>query len=84
MSAEGTSFYDWVTHQRGVGSTPAPEPRRRAIARRVPHLLLLEAVQAPKVFWKQALEPDAVYGVHSAGAAGPALLELALRGSGGR
>ena len=53
MSAEGTSFYDWVTHQRGMGTTPAPEPRRRAMARRVPHLLLLDAVQAPKVFWKR-------------------------------
>ena len=53
MSAEGTSFYDWVTHQRGMGSTPAPEPRRRAMVRRVPHLLLLEAVLAPKVSWKQ-------------------------------
>ena len=33
---------------------------------------------------KHNLEPEAVYGVHSAGAAGPAMLELARQGSGGR
>ena len=32
---------------------------------------------------ERRIEPEAIYGVHSSGAAAPALLELALKPSGG-
>jgi glyoxylase-like metal-dependent hydrolase (beta-lactamase superfamily II) len=51
-AANGTSFFDWVTHQGGAGTVPVPEPRRRAMARRMPHLLLLEAASAAKHVWQ--------------------------------
>ena len=48
-AANGTSFFDWVVNQGGAGTVAVPEPRRRAMARRMPHLLLLEAATATKV-----------------------------------
>jgi glyoxylase-like metal-dependent hydrolase (beta-lactamase superfamily II) len=52
LTAAATRFVDWVSGQSGTSSTPPAESRRRALARRIPHLLLLDAAASDRVRWK--------------------------------
>ena len=47
-------FVDWVSGQSGASTSPPAESRRRALARRVPHLLLLDAAASHRIRWKSS------------------------------
>ena len=50
---DATGFVDYVVGVSRLRPTPAPEPQRRGLARRVPHFLLLEAATAARrVDWQ--------------------------------
>ena len=46
---DSTGFVDFVAGHGGLRGTPSPEPRRRGLVRRVPHLLVLEAATRGKL-----------------------------------
>jgi glyoxylase-like metal-dependent hydrolase (beta-lactamase superfamily II) len=50
--AESTGVFDHVAGRGAMRATPVPEPRRAALARRVPHLALLEAAGAARLDWQ--------------------------------
>ena len=52
LTPAASRFVDWVSGQTGASATPPAESRRRALARRVPHLLLLEAAASDHIRWK--------------------------------
>jgi len=51
LTADSSGFTDWVARQGTLGANPAPEARRRAMARRIPHLLLLDAATRGSARW---------------------------------
>ncbi len=51
---DSTGFVDFVAGYGGLRGTPAPEARRRALAHRVPHLLLIDVARRGMLLgWKQ-------------------------------
>jgi glyoxylase-like metal-dependent hydrolase (beta-lactamase superfamily II) len=79
--ADSTGVFDWTVSRGSMRAAPNPEEKRRAIARRVPHLLVAEA--ASRASRLTSLAPRTIDGaacdVVAADLPGaPARLELAL------
>ena len=63
-TAETSGFVDWVSGAGVLRPTPIAEPRRLALARRVPHLLVREAAGAP-VRWTGTLQVGVTRNPHT-------------------
>ena len=53
LAPERTGVIDTTASQAWMVPTPVPAPRRRGLARRIPHLLMLEAAGARSATWRE-------------------------------